>query len=366
MKSFVLKNLVDSNIAKTILALLGLIGTFITIYAFFEEKTVDLRFEILASTNVLDFNAEVSKLDVIYDSTNLKQSQENLRIYTIKVINVGKHHIIKEFYDINDPLGIAISSGEIIEKPQLIQASNSYLKRNVKVVDFRVTRLNFSQVILESEQHFTFKMLVLHRKDSIPTIIPLGKIAGQHKIVVINAFDVKQEESFWTKVFAGDIGVQIIRMLTYFLALVIIIIVIFLVLEVLENYWTAIKRKRLINDLKKSKTYQYTRMDEAIIARYLEHGAADFPKMEKIIANEESLNNAYINRLKEQQNRISKKINAGGEIAYLSSIDMALIDEMFSDGILLKENERLIINLTMKDRLTKFIKFLKEKDYYNF
>lgn len=122
------------NIAlKTVITVMGLVGTAVTIFAFLQEKKVEIRYEIVSNTNVLDFNAEIGKLEVIYDSTNLKKSQENLRIYTVKIINNGNQNLLKEFYDENDPLGLQLSSGKIIEQPEVIQSSNDYLKRNVKI-----------------------------------------------------------------------------------------------------------------------------------------------------------------------------------------------------------------------------------------
>ncbi|MGB1247715.1 MAG: hypothetical protein ACPG4Z_02430, partial [Chitinophagales bacterium] len=59
-------------------------------------------------------NEDISKISVYYDSTDLKQTNENLRIITMRVINIGNDHIIKEYYDTNDPLRVIIKNGVII------------------------------------------------------------------------------------------------------------------------------------------------------------------------------------------------------------------------------------------------------------
>lgn len=74
------KNLFDNFASKSFITILGIVAAIITIYAFLQEKKVDLRYEIIANTNVLDFNADVCKLEVTYDSTNLKLTNENLII----------------------------------------------------------------------------------------------------------------------------------------------------------------------------------------------------------------------------------------------------------------------------------------------
>jgi hypothetical protein len=303
-------------------------------------------------------------LDIIYDSTNLKQTRENLRIYTIKVINVGKQHIIKEYYDVNDPVGIGLSSGKIIEQPQLIQSSNNYLRRNVRIVDYQADKVVFSQVILESGEHFTINILVLHRKDSIPTVLSFGKIAGQQRIDVSSAIDVKNEESLWIKVLSGDIWVQLLRLLTYFLAVVLVIAIIAFVSSKIDEYKTAKKRKRVAEEFKQTKAYHYTRMDDAIFARYLENGPWELGRMEKIIAIEETLNTEYkrlTEKLKTKEYRRFRRLDGSRESGLLTPEDFSLINEMISDGILFRENERLVVNQTMKDNLTKFNQFLKAK-----
>jgi hypothetical protein len=272
MKENILQRTFDSFASRTFLAIFGLAGTILSIYAFLEEKKVDLRYEVIANTNVLDFNEEVSKLDVIYDSTNLKQTHENLRIYTVKIINNGDENIIKEFYDENEPLGIKITSGKIIERPQVIQASNDYLLRNLKIAVYQYNSISFSQVIMETGEYFIIKLLVLHKKGTIPDIVSLGKIAGQNKITVVNAIDVQEETTLWVKSLSGEISVQLLRLLAYFVSGVLLIAAIVFVAQQIESYHDKKKRANLIKAFKRLESYQYTRMDDAIFDRYLEHG----------------------------------------------------------------------------------------------
>ena len=170
MKDNIISKLFNNIASKAAITLLGLTAAGITIYAFMIDKNVELRYEIVANTNVLDFNADIGNLRVTYDSTNLKETNENLRIYTIKVVNNGEKDILKEYYDENDPLGLAINSGRIIEKPEIIQTSSDYLNRNVNIENYLVNRISFSQVILETGEFYIIKLLVIHKNDTIPDI----------------------------------------------------------------------------------------------------------------------------------------------------------------------------------------------------
>ena len=174
----VINRILDSIVSKTFIALIGLVGAIVTIYAFLQEKSVDIRYEIIANTNVLDFNADISKLAVIYDSTNLKETNENLRIITVKIVNNGNQHLLKEYYDEKEPLGLKTSAGKVIERPEIIQTSNDYLKRNLEIQESTSgNHISFSQVILESGEFYIVKFLVLHKKTEEPQIMAFGKIA---------------------------------------------------------------------------------------------------------------------------------------------------------------------------------------------
>jgi hypothetical protein len=359
-----LTNKIFNNIAsKTVLALIGLFAAVITIYAFLQEKSVDVRYEIIANTNVLDFNADISKLEVSYDSTNLKQSNENLRIITIKIINNGKQHLFKEYLDNNDPLGLVISSGKIIEKPDLIQTSNDYLKRNIKLHNFTKNKLTFSQVILESAEFFVLKLLILHQKDEIPKINSFGKIAGQKNIEVVNSVDIKTEKTFLLNVYEGNIWTQLLRLLSYFLIGVLIILIIVGISEKIDTIREKKRKIKMVREFKKIKSYNYTRMDDAIFDKYKLQGSYSLKHLQILLKNEKDLNENYSElsrELKSKEFRRHRRID-NTNLRFFYEDDWHLINDMISDGILYKENDKLSVNQPMKDTINKFIDFLKEK-----
>lgn len=365
MEENIFKRFFESFASRTVLALLGLLGTGITIYAFLQEKKVDLRYEVVANTNVLDFNADISKLEVLYDSTNLKQTKENLRIYTVKIINNGNENIINEFYDVNEPLGIRLNTGKIIEIPQIIETSNDYIKRNLKVTDYQKDKISFSQVIIESGEYFVVKLLVLHNKETTPNIISFGKIAGQKNINVVNAIDVKDETSFWSKTYLGNIWVQLLRLLSYFIVGVLIILFIVFISEQIDTYRDKKRRLKIISEFKNLKSYQYTRMDDAIFDRYQLKDSRRFQEMQTLIEDEKTLNETYrelTEKLKSKEYRRYRRIETDNKfIKYMERDDFSIINEMINDGIVFKENDNLVINQAMKDTLNKFVSFLKEK-----
>lgn len=359
MKNDFLNKFLENTALKIAFAIIGLIGTVITIFAFLQEKKVEISYEIVSNTNVLDFNAEIGKLEVIYDSTNLKKSHENLRIYTIKIINSGNQNLLKEFYDDNDPLGLQLSSGKIIEQPEVIQSSNDYLTRNVKIHVYDNNIINFSQVIIESGEYYIIKLLVLHKTEIIPQITSCGKIAGQNNIQIINTIDVKEKLPFWKEAYYGNIWVQILRLISYFILGIVIIIISISVSE----FITEKKRNRQINkniaDFKAQKTYRYSKMDDAIFDRYKSDSPYVFNIMQQLINNEDYLNETFEDLSKQLNEKKNKRY---GSCEKHDFDNWSIIERMQEDGIIFRNKERLIINHAMKETLDKFVVFLMEKD----
>jgi len=363
-----IRTFLDNIASRTALTLLSVFAAGITIFAFLQDKSVDLCYEITSNTNVLDFNADISKLEVLYDSTNLKQTHENLRIYTVKIINNGNKDIIKEFFDDNEPIGLKINSGNIIEPPELIQTSSDYLNRNAKIKDYQKERILFSQVILETGEFFTYKLLVLHNQDTIPNIISFGKIAGQKDILVKNTIDVKKEISFWNRVYGGNVWVQFLRIFSYIIGVVAIIAIIIAFSEKIDSKKEKKRKIRTIKGFKNCKDYEYTRMDDAIFDRYEKYGAISFKQMQKLIQNEEDLNNTYNNLkalIKSKEYRRHRQINDIKANYLLESDSWSIINEMMKDGIIFKDKDKLNINQAMKDTLDKFVNYLKENGEFN-
>lgn len=356
------KKLFESFASRTVITILSIIGTLIGIYAFFENKEVKLQYEITANTNVLDFNAEISKLEVTYDSTNLKKTDKNLRLLTIKVINVGDRDILKEHFDENDLVGILIKNGKLIEKPQLIESSSKYLNRNFKLKS-NLNEIIFPKIILESNEYIILKILVLHKNKLMPKIYSRGKIAGQKNIMVLNTIDIKDESSFLKKTFYGNILIQLTRLISYFIICVIIVVIIGLISDKFYDIREFKRKNRNIKLFKASNDYNYTRMDDAVFDTYRVGGLLKLIEMKKLLISDEKINRKYKKLSDTLKNKdINNYDDNGFKVYYSNSKEWKLINRMVNDGFLIREKENLSINSAMKDTVEKFIAFLQQND----
>lgn len=360
-----LEKITDNFGVKIFITILGLFAGAITIYAFFVEKQVLLQYEIIADTNVLDINAEVGKLEILYDSTSLNKTNENLRIFTLKIINKGGQNILNNYYDDNAPIGLLIENGKIIESPELISSTNSYIEDNL-IIDFQEpNQVTFSKVILESEEAFTLKLLVLHSQYEEPKLTAVGKIAGQQDIkVILNSESAQENKPFIRKTFEGDFWVQIVRLISYFFIIVLSIIVIGVISEKISDIKCKRSRTKLLKEFKSKENYGYSRMDDAIFDRYMESGERAFTDFIRLSEDEKFLNSRYriiidkINTEEETEDlpdeRYFYRLNPEEE-------DLSTINAMIEDGLIIKDGEKLIINKPMRKTLKEFSSFLDSK-----
>lgn len=361
---------------QTAIALVGLISAILGIYTFFvQDKVLQVDYEIIANTNVLDINANITKLDITYGGSSLKTTNQSLRIINLRVRNTGNESVLKSFYDNNDPLGVLVTKGRIIEKPELVGATSDYIKRNLVVKFDSTGRLSFSDIILEPNDFYTLKLLILYPSGQNPEVRPTGKVAGVKNIPVVSlAQGTKTEKSFWEITFGGSIYSQLLRALAYTFVVIGLIVLIVVSSESISEYREKQKRIRIVNDFKSEKSYDYNRMDDAIFTRFKNDGTESLLRYHNLSKDENRLNQKYnnwINKLKRnvedeiKENEISSKELLLNETFFSRRSEWTIINEMINDGLAIKDKDKLVVNQPMKRSLGQFIEYLKEIKFYN-
>ena len=354
-----------SRLATIIILFIGLVGALLTIYTFFfQERKIDLQYEIIANSNVLDIRAELTKLDILYNGNSLKQKNQNLRIVNLRILNTGTEQILNTFYDDNDLLGFKVVDGEIIENPEVLDASNEYLRNNLKVTSDSTNLVRFSKVIIESKQFFVLKLLILHKYEASPSIIPVGKVAGVSRIALVNKIEVTETKSFLKEVFEGNLWVQIAKGFFYFLiALVTMFIMTFSGVGIFALK-DRVKRGKLVKEFISTSGFTFTRTDQVIFQRYRKDGAGVIRGMNERLGDEKVLNERYQNwpRSKKENNIYrDMPVELMTRMPHERFFSFDIFNDMINDGPVVKEGNQLKINHAMKKTLNAFSSFLEEK-----
>lgn len=347
-------NLLESSTIKVIIVVLWLIWTILWIYWFLLwDKKINLQNEITSETNVVSLNAEVWNIEVRYNNKNLKETNEDLRIYTIKVINNWNKDITKDLYDENSAIWLRVSNWEIIELPEITQTSNTYLKENLQIIKEGKNIIKFQPIILEKWEFFTIKLLVLYNRNNNINLNAIWKIAGQKDIEVLNKIS---QEKVWVieKAYYGSFSIQIMRLIWYFLIWAGIFIIAVRIIIYAEDQIEKNKRKKIINSFKK--THKYTKIDDAIFYRYQNNWLKYIQSISTHLKNDTMLKYFY-EKIHEKEDRQNSS-----RTIWWQSFDWLVIKNMIEDGIIIENNNKISINYVMKKTINNFINYvIKEK-----
>jgi hypothetical protein len=165
----------------------GVIGVALAIYfGLFFRMLPHITFELVSNTKIVDIHEDTAKLDVSYGGKSLKAAGDTLTVILLRVVNDGNAAVRMDAYTPDAPLGFTINEGEIIESPQIVEASSDYLRSTLKTSLVGGKKVTFSPAILNANTSATFKILVIHRAESGMAIdvSPIGVLADIDSIAV--------------------------------------------------------------------------------------------------------------------------------------------------------------------------------------
>jgi hypothetical protein len=187
--------------------IIGLIGLGLGYYFYHASyRAPDLVYEILSSTNIIDIQVDTPKLDISYGGKRLTDSGNILKVISVRIINTGNDSLRKSDYVDEKPLGIAVTAGEIIETPEIIDTSNDYIREALKPRLVDKTKVAFSPVLFHASDFVAIKLLVVHKSSDNVNIVSDGLLANIKEVKVKRLSDLtrsKNGELSWGKLFSA-------------------------------------------------------------------------------------------------------------------------------------------------------------------
>lgn len=224
---------------KVAWAIIGVFVVLLAVWSAYDQyyKKPNLSSQIVSEINVLDINEPLKDLQILFQGDNIQEKNLNLRIYRVKIENIGGTNIIQNDFDQNDSWGIQINQGRFIET-RLIDSNSDYVRTDLIPMIQNDGVIKFNKVIFDKGNYFTVELLVLHDKSTPPTLYRIGKVAGikENKSEILA---VESAEPFWPTLFYGDWLINLVRAIIYFiLSVSLFIAIIILIVKITE------KRKR--------------------------------------------------------------------------------------------------------------------------
>lgn len=154
------------------------VATFLWIVqTFYIENKPDLEFLILANEKIFSKSEAFPKIQIFYDSIDIKSNEQSLSVLSMRLRNDGGKGILNSYYDVNKDFGFILQEGRLLYPPTLMAASDvEYYSEIFKEAIGDTIILN--KLIFDQGSYVDIQSIVLHEKDKIPMIKPIGKIAG--------------------------------------------------------------------------------------------------------------------------------------------------------------------------------------------
>lgn len=335
--------------------LIGIIGIGYSVYiTYYHDDKPNLYAEIITNTDVFDFDEPLVNLKVFYDSINVVKGGKRLRIITFKFGNNGSESVTLDMYDDKAPLGIVLKEINITEKPQVIDASNVYLKENF-IVSISGNKLKFSEVILDPSDFVTIKVLGLVDKENSIEFIPTGKIAK------VSNIELKFTED-------SNGRYKIIEILSYIISSIFITILmyIFFILPLLDSrghfqeWKIGQERKQIIKKFKEKYNIDQSDSFEKVFDLYYRGWSSYLSKMLTILDSKGEYNDRIqFNELKDKLGL--EAISVGGHRdSLIMDENYEIVKFLLTNGIMNKsDNGEVIIDEVFKKRLEEFMKMVE-------
>lgn len=276
---------------------LGLLLAFFSIaYAVyvdeFKVEKPEIIFEIHSKTPVFDLNEQLTDLEISYKGVDVKLTNENLELITIKITNIGEKDITEYDYAKEVPFGLKIMNGKIVERPIVLESSNEFLQEYINVRNDSANNIFFDKIQFDKDQYFTMKVLTISNLSDTICLRPLGKVSGMIeniKIVEENSEDYL-EPSFFKRLTNDNLGIHIARFFYYLFCIGVFSFFVGLPISKLVESIDTSKRKKNIRKYKKHQRTPMTGNKETVLNLYNGYGSYCLYWISGLIEDQDKLN----------------------------------------------------------------------------
>jgi len=349
-----------------IMGILGFASVFIAVYSLYHEKTADLSFEIINEANVIDINKPLDDLSISYQGEDLVKNNLNLKVITTRIKNTGEVHIREGDFNSGTMWGIKVKNGSFVDV-RIVESSSAFLDTTLNPRILKENIVEFTKLTLDREKFLTLEVLVIHKKETLPKLTHIGKIAGIDSVETIISYKSDEDKSFSEKVFSGNLKVQIARVGAYFLlGILVITSIVFLSIggsKVAEKNQRRKRKKELkllLGDADDEKG-SFAKYKGAARKIYIERGPDYIHELNSMIGNKAKIKRE-LNRIQFIASRKYKKITPDRmerESVYLENEIRFRVDEIMNDligsGIVKVNGEEVMVD-------TGFIQSIRKID----
>ncbi len=301
------RRLPSSSIGTFVSVLFGLLGLALVIWY---QKAPQLKYEILSQSPVYSIREQIPDLEIMFKGENIRKQQQTLSVITIRVSNPGSAPITPSSFDARDLPGVSITDGKIITLDDAQRSPK--LKKTLELTKIAENQYVIQPLILDKDQFFVLKLLVISPESSHPKVESIGNVAGVSNIEVTQPPSPEEKQSFISKAFSGDWFVQLVRAIAYTVAVVALVILIIVSTLKISDKLERAHRRRLARKFRTVLGHEPTRKETAILERYIKYGESTVIQLNKAFADKSSLAKDTLKYTKADRTKPPPPLDMGG------------------------------------------------------
>jgi hypothetical protein len=252
---------------------IGIAGIY---YGVFYKRSANLSIDILSNTNIADISQDAGKLDILYDGKSIKTAGDALSVIVVRIVNDGNAPIRIDSFTPADPFGFVIPEGNIIDVPQVTEASTDYLRKTMKAAQKDQHTVTFAPVIMRPGDFVGLRVLAIHGASSNRLAIdPIGTVADVDSITVRHLYDTQQPTSIWWQVIEGGIIVNILRFVLSICVVVAVVLVFTTLDSIASRRQRRLQRMRINGFIAKHRTPKNAEIMDQMVNRFQAGGSYD-------------------------------------------------------------------------------------------
>lgn len=237
-----------------------LFGVFGVYTGLFYARTPQVRLETLGNVPVLSVREEVKDLVITFAGEDIRRTGKQLSLLTFQIRNSGRASVKTGDFDLARPLEISVDVGRII-RVELLSSSSPYLQQVLGTCPVDSARMVLPAFILEPNEYATWKVIVLHPTEQRPLLRISGKVAGVGDFELRDASSPSPENRAIPP-WSGGLSVQLIRVGTYGLGLLLVILAITSATVIILGYARSYNRRRAFERARTARVARIRRLGD--------------------------------------------------------------------------------------------------------
>lgn len=278
------RRLPSSSIGTLVAIIFGLVGLSVALWY---QRKPQLKYEILSQWPVYSIREQVPDLDITFKGESIQKQRQTLSVITMRVSNPGSAPIILNSFDSRDLPGFLVTDGKIIKLDPVERSKK--LEKTLELVRTAENAYAINPLILETDQFFILKLLVLASESSHPKVQSFGDVAGVSKIEVVSAPSPDERRSFLSRSFYADWPIQLTRALGYTVGTIVLIVLLVLIIITTYDVTRRAHRRRLVHKFHTLLDHEPTKKETAVFDRYIQSGESTIVQLNQAFADRESL-----------------------------------------------------------------------------